>query len=249
MHSARKIVYPALFLCLILIVWQVLVSALQVPSFLMPSPVGLLTYFVSYLQSGVLLQNTWLTVEEVIIGTYWGILLGVVLGYLIAKVRVVERLATPIILALQVAPKISLAPLFVLWFGLGIGSKVALVILVVSFPVMLTENTALRGIGQGYQDMMTVLGATRWQRFTKLEAPLVFASIMTGVKVSLTQAMTGAVIGEMIGAKGGLGYLLTYGNEMYDINIILCSVIMLSLIGLVLYYLAEVVQNKLLYWM
>lgn len=249
MTRTRRIAYPLALLVAILVLWQVAVTAMAVPSYLMPSPLGLARYFMAYMQSGTLLANTWSTLQEVIIGTYWGILIGVVLGYLIAKVRVAERLLMPLILVLQVAPKISLAPLFVLWFGLGIGSKVALVILVVSFPVMMTEHGALKGIDHNHQDLMTILGASRWQRFSKLEAPLIFASIMTGVKVSLTQAMTGAVIGEMIGAKSGLGYLLTYGNEMYDINIILSSVIMLSIIGLVLYYLAELIEKKVLFWM
>ena len=245
---AKRILYPAMLLIAILALWQALVQILGVPSYLLPSPVELARQYAGYATSGVIGANLWATLEEVIIGTYWGIVLGVALGYLIAKVRVAEKLLMPIILVAQVAPKISLAPLFVLWFGLGIGSKVALVILVVAFPVMVSENAALRGIDRGYHDMLTILGATRMQRFTKLELPLVFASMMTGVKVSLTQAMTGAVIGEMIGAKSGLGYLLTYGNEMYDIGIILCSVITLSLIGLVMYYLAELIERKVLYW-
>ena len=249
MNSAKKFLYPFALFIVILLVWQGLVTLLSVPSYLMPSPIGLAQYFVDYLCSGDLLFNTWTTIKEVVIGTYWGIILGIVLGYVISKVYLIERLLMPLILILQIAPKISLAPLFVLWFGLGIGSKVALVILVVSFPVMITENTALRGIDANYRDLLTVLGASKWQQFVKLEIPLVFASIMTGVKVSLTQAMTGAVIGEMIGAKSGLGYLLTYGNEMYDINVILCSVITLSLIGLLLYSLSEVIEKKVLNWM
>ena len=249
MNSAKKFLYPFALFIVILLVWQGLVTLLSVPSYLMPSPIGLAQYFVDYLCSGDLLFNTWTTIKEVVIGTYWGIILGIVLGYVISKVYVIERLLMPLILILPLAPKISLDPLFVLWFGLGIGSKVALVILVVSFPVMITENTALRGIDANYRDLLTVLGASKWQQFVKLEIPLVFASIMTGVKVSLTQAMTGAVIGEMIGAKSGLGSLLTYGNEMYDINVILCSVITLSLIGLLLYSLSEVIEKKVLNWM
>lgn len=249
MNNAKRFLYPFGLFVVILLAWQGLVTLLAVPPYLMPSPLGLAQYFMNYLCSGDLMFNTWTTLEEVVIGTYWGIILGIVLGYVISKVRVIERLLMPLILILQIAPKISLAPLFVLWFGLGIGSKVALVILVVSFPVMITENTALRGIDANYRDLLAVLGASRWQQFVKLEIPLVFASIMTGVKVSLTQAMTGAVIGEMIGAKAGLGYLLTYGNEMYDINIILCSVITLSLIGLLLYSLSEVIEKKVLNWM
>lgn len=248
MMKIKRWVYPTILLIIILSLWQGSVTLLKVPDYILPAPSVLFGYFYNYLKTGDLLQNMWTTIKEILIGTVWGILVGMVLGYLMAKVRFIERLLMPIILVLQIAPKISLAPLFILWFGLEMGSKIALVILVVSFPVMVNEHMALRQIDHNYKDFMMILKASKWQQFTQLEFPFIFASVMSGVKVSLTQAMTGAVIGEMMGAKSGLGYLLTYGNEMYDIKIILSSVIILSLLGLILYYLAEVIENRVLFW-
>lgn len=154
----------------------------------------------------------------------------------------------PLILIIQIAPKISLAPLFILWFGLGIQSKIALVILVVSFPIMVNQYTAFKQIDIRYIELLKILKASKFQKFISLELPFAFSAIISGIKVSVTQAITAAVIGEMMGAKSGLGYLLTYGNEMYDINIILSSVITLSIIGLVLYYMATYIEKKVLYW-
>ena len=119
--------------------------------------------------------------------------------------------------------------------GLGIESKAALVILVVSFPIMINEVSAIRSIEDNVYNLMKVLKASKWQTFCKIEVPYSIEMMLSGIKLALTQAMTGAVIGEMIGAKAGLGYLLTLGSETYDIKMILNAVILLSVIGLALY--------------
>ena len=132
--------------------------------------------------------------------------------------------------------------------GLGIESKAALVILVVSFPIMINEVSAIRSIEDNVYNLMKVLKASKWQTFCKIEVPYSIEMMLSGIKLALTQAMTGAVIGEMIGAKAGLGYLLTLGSETYDIKMILNSVILLSVIGLALYLISELIEKKALYW-
>ena len=138
--------------------------------------------------------------------------------------------------------------LFILWMGLGIESKAALVILVVSFPIMINEVSAIRSIEDNVYNLMKVLKASKWQTFCKIEVPYSIEMMLSGIKLALTQAMTGAVIGEMIGAKAGLGYLLTLGSETYDIKMILNAVILLSVIGLALYLISELIEKKALYW-
>ena len=124
----------------------------------------------------------------------------------------------------------------------------ALVILVVSFPIMINEVSAIRSIEDNVYNLMKVLKASKWQTFCKIEVPYSIEMMLSGIKLALTQAMTGAVIGEMIGAKAGLGYLLTLGSETYDIKMILNAVILLSVIGLALYLISEFVEKKALYW-
>ena len=124
----------------------------------------------------------------------------------------------------------------------------ALVILVVSFPIMINEVSAIRSIEDNVYNLMKVLKASKWQTFCKIEVPYSIEMMLSGIKLALTQAMTGAVIGEMIGAKAGLGYLLTLGSETYDIKMILNAVILLSVIGLALYLISELIEKKALYW-
>ncbi len=194
------------------------------------------------------MKHIWTTLKEIFVGTGIGMMIGLVFGYLMAKIRIVEKMIMPFIIIVQTAPKISLAPLFILWMGLGIESKAALVILVVSFPILINEVSAIRSIEEDAYHLMKVLKGNRWQVFWYIELPYSLEMLLSGIKLALTQAITGAVIGEMIGAKAGLGYLLTLGSETYDIKMILNAVILLSFIGLVLYLISERIEKKALYW-
>lgn len=240
----RKIILPALFLPLFLIVWELYIRLFHVPNYLLPGPAELADSMVKLFVSGDIMKHIRVTMEEILMGT----VIGLILGYIMAKIRFIERLIMPFVIIIQTAPKISLAPLFILWMGLGIESKAALVILVVSFPIMINEVSAIRSIEDNVYNLMKVLKASKWQTFCKIEVPYSIEMMLSGIKLALTQAMTGAVIGEMIGAKAGLGYLLTLGSETYDIKMILNAVILLSVIGLALYLISEFVEKKALYW-
>lgn len=244
----RNIILPVLFLPVLLILWELYISIFHIESYLLPRPLDLAKSLVILFTSGNAVSHILITLKEILIGTAAGIIIGLVLGYIMAKIKFIERLIMPFVIIIQTAPKISLAPLFILWMGLGIESKVALVILVVSFPVMINQVSALRSIEDNVYNLMYILKANKFQVFRYVELPYSIEMMLSGIKLALTQAMTGAVIGEMIGAKAGLGYLLTLGSETYDIKMILNSVILLSAIGLALYLISEFIERKALYW-
>ena len=244
----RKVILPILVFPILILIWELYIKVFQVPDYLLPRPMDLLRSMINLFKTGEIGKHILITLQEIFVGTAIGILIGLVLGYIMAKIKVIERLVMPFVIIVQTAPKISLAPLFILWMGLGIKSKAALVILVVSFPIMINEVTAIRSIDDNAYNLMKVLKANRWQVFSQLEVPYSLEMLLSGIKLALTQAMTGAVIGEMIGAKAGLGYLLTLGNETYDIRLILNAVILLSMIGLILYILSGFIERKALYW-
>lgn len=233
---------------LFILVWHFSILLFNVPNYLMPAPIELINYILNFFKAGELTPHILITLQEVFIGTFFGIILGMVIGYLIAKIDVFDKLITPILLIMQISPKISIAPLFILWFGLGLESKIALVILVVSFPIMLNESTAIKNVNLGYRDFLNIVNANKWQVFYYLELPSALREVISGVKVAVTQAITSAVIGEMMGAKQGLGYLLTNGAELFDINMILTAITVLSFIGVALYYFFDWLESKLLYW-
>lgn len=244
----KHIILPLVVFPIILLVWELLVLMLHVPDYLLPRPSRLVGYMVELFRFGGIMKHILVTLEEILLGTIIGIGIGLVVGYIMAKIRVIERLIMPFVIILQTAPKISLAPLFILWMGLGIKSKLALVILVVMFPIMINQVLAIRTIDENAYNLMKILRAKKFQTFLYLELPYSFEMLLSGIKLAITQAVTGAVIGEMIGAKAGLGYLLTLGSETYDINMILSAVIVLSFIGLFLYLLSSGLEKKVLFW-
>lgn len=244
----RNIILPALLFPVLIIIWELYIAIFQVPDYLLPRPLELAKSMVDLFITGGVGKHIMVTMKEILIGTVAGVCIGLVMGYIMAKIKVIERLIMPFVIIIQTAPKISLAPLFILWMGLGIESKVALVILVVSFPIMINQVSALRSIEDNVYNLMDILKANRFQIFRHVELPYSIEMLLSGIKLALTQAMTGAVIGEMIGAKAGLGYLLTLGSETYDIKMILNAVILLSVIGLALYMISEFAEKKALYW-
>jgi NitT/TauT family transport system permease protein len=229
-------------------IWQAYLSVFHIPVQILPSPLLFLSKFLKIIAMGDMGTHIGITLYEIFIGFLIGCVLGLLFGYLLAKSVLLERLFTPYIVLVQIAPKISIAPLFLLWFGLGATSKIALVILVVFFPIMVNTIVGIRSVESNMQDLLNILKANRWQRFWTVEIPYSLPSIMSGVKVSTTYAITGAVIGEMIGAKAGLGYLVILGSETFDINLILTAVLLLSVIGLVLYLLTNLLEKRLLRW-
>ena len=244
----RKVILPLAVLPIVLIIWELYIRIFNVPNYLLPKPYDLLVSLITLFTAGGVWEHIAVTLKEILVGSVIGAAIGLVLGYIMAKVKLIEKMVMPFVIIVQTAPKISLAPLFILWMGLGIESKAALVILVVSFPIMINEVTAIRSIDKNAYDLMKVLKANRWQVFRHIELPYSMEMLLSGVKLALTQAMTGAVIGEMIGAKAGLGYLLTLGSETYDIKMILNAVILLSVMGLLFYLISEYIERKALYW-
>lgn len=244
----KNIILPIAIFPILILLWDLSIQVFHVPSYLLPRPGVLFESFIKLFQGGSIWEHIMVTLQEIFIGTGIGIVVGVVLGYIMAKIRIVEKLMMPFIIIIQTAPKISLAPLFILWMGLGMESKVALVIMVVSFPIMINQVLAIRSIDNNVYNLMKILNASKLQKFIYVELPYSIEMMLSGIKVAVTQAMIGAVIGEMIGSKAGLGYLLVLGSETYDINMILNSVLILSFIGLALYLISEFMEKKILFW-
>ncbi len=237
-----------LVLVAIVVVWKVMVTLLKMPTHILPPPEDILFKFIELIRNSVLQKNFLATFEEIVIGFSAGAGLGIVIGYILAKVELLERALSPYILIFQTAPKISLAPLFVLWFGLGILSKVVLIALVTLFPVMINMILGVRSTEKNYYHLMRVLGARPWQVMLKLELMNSLPYLMTGLRVGLVLSITAAVIGEMMGSRAGLGFLLILGNEMYDITLLMTVILVISLLSFLLDVGMKKLQDRLLSW-
>lgn len=231
-------------LLFILFLWGGSVLLFDVPEYLLPGP-GIVLERLTFLYTHAdLMRHIHVTLIEIIWGFVFGLLSGVVCAVLFARVPVAERLTTPLILLLQTAPKIAIAPLLLLWLGLGPAPKIVLIAIVTFFPVMTGMLSGLRFVNKSFLDLAKVLKLTPMQRFLHIELPAALPTLFAGATVATTLAMTAAVIGELMGSSEGMGYLLSMGQENADTATVIGMVLLLSLTGWFFYEVAEYLRRR-----
>jgi NitT/TauT family transport system permease protein len=246
-NSVRR--FAGLFtLAVILGAWQLVTSLELVRPFLIPPPADVADKFYIVLTDGRLWLHTRTTLYEVLVGLGVGVGVAVLLGYMIAKSALLEDLLAPIIVTFQSTPNVAYAPLLIIWFGTGIQSKVIICALIVFFPMLMNTIVGLRSTPSDLHDLMRVSRATRWQIFAKLELPYALPVILTGLKTSATLAVIGAVVGEFIVAKAGLGFLVKLARDQYDTPLVFVAVLTLALLAGTLYGLVSLLERRLLAW-
>ena len=239
---------PAAIFLAVLALWQ-LVTALKIyPAFIIPPPLSVAAKFQEVLLDGRLWAHTQVTLSAVLAGLVIGLSVGVVLGYAIAKSPLLEHVLAPVIIALQSTPIVAYAPLLVIWFGSGTTSKVVTSALIVFFPTLMNTVVGIRTVPQPLRDLMRSQRATPWQTFLLLEVPAAMPVLISGLKISATLAVIGAVVGEFISAQAGLGFLITFARNQYDTPLVLVSVIMLAVIARTLYGMVSLLERRVLSW-
>ncbi len=231
----RRAGVSAVAVVVFLLAWRTLPRALGVSAQTLPTPVDLGRRLASMASHEGLGNHLLVTFSEIWRGVLIGLAAGVVLALVFAASPLVEKLVMPVVVVVQVTPKIAIAPLLVLWMGLGSVSKVFLVALVTFFPTLVNTLMALRSISGNVRQLSRLLALTRWQRFTKIELPSIVPGVVTGMRLGCLAGVTAAVIGEIIGAKAGLGYLVIQSQESGDVAQGLVAVLVLAFLGLLLW--------------
>jgi putative riboflavin transport system permease protein len=237
-----------LSILLLLLVWQLLAWFGGFPSFILPTPEQVGVRFGQALLDGSLLHNTAVTLMEVLLGLALGVSVATVLGYLLARSVNLERLLSPYIVASQSIPIVAIAPLLVIWFGPGLSSKILICALIVFFPVLVNTIVGVRSVPEDLRDLMRSLQATRWQTLKNLEAPAALPVFLGGLRIGATLAVIGAVVGEFVGAKSGLGFLVNVGRGVYDTSLVFVAVLTLIAMALILYGSVALIEKRLLRW-
>jgi NitT/TauT family transport system permease protein len=197
---------------------------------------------------GTVYPHLWTTTYEVILGFVIGAFLGIVLGYIFIKVDALKTMLMPYLIFLQTAPKIALVPLFVIWFGIGLVSKVVLIISMVLFPVLSGMMLGLESIPPDVRNLMKILKASKWQIFSQVEMQYSLPALFASMKVGIVQAVIGAIVAEWMSGKQGLGYILTYASSTYDTPMLLAGIIVTIILGIATYQVISVLEDKFLYW-
>ena len=235
-------------LLLALLAWQLLVALGNFPGFILPAPQQVALRFIQAVRDGSLLRHSAVTLLEVLSGLCLGLGVATGLGYLLARSLPLERLLSPYIVASQAVPIVAIAPLLVIWFGPGMFSKVLICALIVFFPVLINTVVGVRSVPADLRDLLRSLRATRWQTLRLLEAPAALPIFLGGLRVGATLAVIGAVVGEFVGAKNGLGFLINVGRGLYDTALVFVAVFTLVAMALMLYGLVAWLESHLLAW-
>ncbi len=239
---------PLLTVIVLLAIWQIVTALALVQPFLIPSPQAVLDKLFEVLKDGTLPRHAAITLETVLIGLSLGVGVGAALGYLIARISLLEAILAPLIVTLQSTPVVAYAPLLVIWFGTGIESKIITCGLIVFFPMLMNTLVGIRTIPIELREVMQISQATYWQTFIKLELPAAMPILLTGLKTSATLAVIGAVVGEFITTNAGLGFLLARARGQYDTPLVFVGVFTLSFMAISLYSCISLLQRRLLFW-
>jgi ABC-type nitrate/sulfonate/bicarbonate transport system permease component len=241
-----RVAAPLIFAVGVLTVWQLYVGISDVPESSLPSPTEIAQ--AGWEQRQLLLDNTWVTVEEILIGFSVAIVLGVMLAMMIRSSRVVERALYPWLVVSQMVPVPAVAPIFVIWTGFDLRPKIMVIALVAFFPIAVNMIDGLRAADPQLLRLMRTLKASRWQRFRHAQLPASLPFLFSGLKVAAALSVIGAVFGEWVGASEGLGYLILVLNNATETATMFATIFLLAVIGITLFGLVILVERLLLPW-
>jgi NitT/TauT family transport system permease protein len=246
-RRALGVAWPvALSLLVFVLLWQAVVLVSGFPSFVLPGPYTVLERFVLAWTDGTMWPHVLQTLVEILLGFAIGASVALLVGVLLARSRLAERLLSPYLVAAQATPVLALAPLIVLWFGNGLTSKLVITTLIVFFPVAVATMVGLRAVDPRLLEMARSFRATAWQTITRVEVPAALPAILGGMRVGVTLAVIGAIVGEWAGGEKGLGVLINIARaSLFDTPLMFAALATLALIGVSLYLVMVLIERRL----
>jgi len=247
MKTRAGLVLPVVAsLVVFVLVWQLIVFVTGYPSFILPGPYTVAERFIRAWSDGMMWPHTQTTLVEVLLGFAIGASIGLVTGIGLARSRLAERLLSPYLVAAQATPILALAPLIVLWFGSGLPSKLVICTLIVFFPVAVATMVGIRSVDPRLLEMARSFRATEWQTITRVEVPAALPAILGGLRVGITLAVIGAIVGEWAGGETGLGVLINIARgSLFDIPLMFATLLTLALVGVSLYLVMVLIERRL----
>ena len=238
---------PATVFIALIGAWWAAVAIFKVPAFLLPPPEDVLPRIVADHRSFIF--HSWVTIQEILLGFAASVVTAIPLGLLIALSPLAKRMLYPFLVFIQLVPKIAIAPLFVVWLGFGLTSKVLLTLLLTFFPLLLASIAGFQILDERLLFLTRSMGATTWQTFRYLRFPAALPVIFGGLKTSATIAATAAIVAEFVGSNQGLGYILLQGTANLDTVRVFAVLFLLTIIGLGLNSIVEVAEYFMSPWM
>jgi NitT/TauT family transport system permease protein len=233
------LVFAALFL-----LWEFAVHLFGIKEYLLPPPSKVWTEFLK--RYTIVMPSAWVTLQEIVAGYLLAVVVSIPLALAVAYSRFMEQAVYPVIVFLQIIPKIAIAPLFIIWFGFT--PKLLLVFMLSFFPIVVSSLAGFKSADRDVMDFARTTGASSWRLFFKIRLPQALPHIFTGLKVGAALAATAAVVAEFVASDKGLGYLLLQYNGNIDTPMVFATIVLLSLLGLAVYYVVEIIERLAIPW-
>jgi len=247
MHGLSVTLLRAAIIGGFLLLWEI-ASGRWIEPFLISSPSRIFWSFIGDFRDGDLLQHTWVTFEEIAIGFPVGAISGITLGYAFGRSRILAEIFEPIIVALNGIPRTALAPLFIVWLGIGLWSKVGVVFLLTFFLNFFNTYTGMRQMDHEYVDLASLMGVKGWKLSFKVIFPAISPWVFTGIRTSIPFAVIGAIVGEFVAATEGVGFFIRMSAGIFKTADVFVGIIVLMIMVIIMDKIAEAVEKRALRW-
>ncbi len=230
----------------IIVLWELAIGWFQVPAFMVPAPSRIVAEI--FRSPAWLWGHTYQTILATLLGFALAVVVGVAVALLIVYSRIAEDTVYAVLVALNSVPKVAIAPLFIIWVGTGFSSKVVMATLIALFPIVIDAVLGLRSIDPDLLDLSRSMGARPLGILLKIRAPNALPSLFAGMKVAISLALVGTIVGEFVASTAGLGYVILNAQSTFDTVRIFAALLILSIIGTVLFFSIDLVERWLLPW-
>jgi len=244
--SFHAVAWPVVTLAVLVGLWEAVVLLFKTPVYILPSPVEVAT--VGWSMLPLLWEHTLWTAWEVAIAFVLSVAIGVPLGVLAVESKPFERTVYPLLVASQTFPKLAIAPLLTVWFGLGFTPKILVAFLIAFFPVVINTAVGLRSVESEMIALSRSIGLGRVGTFFKIKLPAALPSMFGGFKIAITLALVGAVVGEFLGSENGLGHIMIVAQGTIQMGLLFAALIALTVLGLVAYGLVALAEMVAIPW-
>lgn len=235
---SRKVCIPIGFI----LIWEGLIHILQLPNYILPTPFQVLQCLIHH--AALITSQTLPTLAEIILGLFFGIILGVSIALSMCLFRIIHAFLLPLLLVSQALPVFAIAPLLVLWFGYGTTAKIITTTFMLFFPITSNFLDGLMQTPENYLNVAKIMNSSRWQILFQIRIPAGLPNLASGIRLATAMAPLGAIIGEWVGSNQGLGFLLLNANAQMQIDLMFAVLLVIFLLGILLYFLI----NTLLKW-
>lgn len=227
-------------------IWQVVIWRGGLPEYVLPEPGAVWSRFLDAVQGGILWYHASYTLAGALLGLSLGLSFATIVGYILGKSPTMEKIASPYLVAAKSIPILGVAPLFIMWFGMGLSSRVLVAFIIIFFPMLINMIVGIRSVSYDERELMRSYSASPWQVFSLLEVPSALPILLAGIRIGIARSMMGAIVAEYLGSQRGLGFVVNLGTGLTDAPLVFVGIFTIVILTITLYGLAVILENVLL---